>query len=81
MPRAIVLAVAGLILTACASRAAQSQVAGSVSSAPATAAIPWVDRPASDYVEPTPTPTAYEILDGDWSSDVCSSDLRARRMP
>jgi hypothetical protein len=21
--------------------------------------------------------TAYEILDGDWSSDVCSSDLQA----
>jgi hypothetical protein len=22
--------------------------------------------------------TAYEMLDGDWSSDVCSSDLLAR---
>jgi len=24
--------------------------------------------------------TAYEILDGDWSSDVCSSDLDPFRM-
>ena len=30
-------------------------------------------------VDPSRKTPAYEILDGDWSSDVCSSDLRIHK--
>jgi hypothetical protein len=54
------LAVVGvLVVAACASREPATPPAASETSTATPAVVPWVDRPAPPYVEPTPTPTTF----------------------